>query len=108
MNTFISANNDGCKMIILKKDFGLAKVTLNLIPSNPSADGLDGMVAGRISLPELVEGLGKTRPDRFTPPCGAGMPVRRAKHQTRVYASAASRQISRYRRRLFPTKFALP
>jgi hypothetical protein len=58
LDTSISANNDGRKMSILKKDYGLVKGKSNLIPSNPSVDGLDGMVAGRISLPEALRARG--------------------------------------------------
>jgi hypothetical protein len=65
LDASISANKDRRYMSIWKKDFGLAKGKSILIQSNPSADGLDGIIAGRISLPEPVEGLGKARLVRF-------------------------------------------
>ena len=112
MDAFISVNNDRHYMSILKKDFGYGGERLKSYYAQPLR--LGGMVAGRISLPEREaprdwEKQGKTGlacPSRHVSG-RPGMPVRRVKHQTQFYASAASRQISRYRRRLFPTKFAL-
>jgi hypothetical protein len=100
----ILINNNGYYMSILKKTLFVAVSNLRFYSAQPLR--LGGMNR-RANFASAGGGLEKARPGRLTPPCGAGMAARREKRYTHVCASEASRQMSRDRRRLFPTKFAL-